>query len=209
MARWIEALRRDREQAESDLAALHAEAARLRAALDLAERDKAHAVAEQGRAEAERREAAQDAGRLIREKRTAEAERDAMRSVVEKAKVWRRHRNFEYRPGEINPHLLTAHQEDLDLAKAVDQMAPSGPRGEPQSDDRGEVAGTDTVEAQEGTRRVWRHRGCGYMSTPPLPVPCPSCGNDAEWVTAMNTAGPTPTIVATTMGAPLVVKHVV
>lgn len=42
--------------------------------------------------------------------------------VLNAARAWRKLRNFEYRPGEINPHLLTAHQEDLDLARAVDAL---------------------------------------------------------------------------------------
>jgi hypothetical protein len=45
----------------------------------------------------------------------------------------------------------------------VDQVAPSGPPRRPQSDDRGEVAGTDTVEAQEGTQP------CPHQER------CPSC----------------------------------
>jgi hypothetical protein len=48
-------------------------------------------------------------------------QRDALLSVAEAAKAWRSQRNLQYRPGEINPHLLTATHEDLDLARAVDE----------------------------------------------------------------------------------------
>jgi len=61
----------------------------------------------------------------LAEEREQTALRDA---VVEAAQVWRSYRNFKYRPGEINPHLLSAHQEDLDLAQTIDAWAEGGGR---------------------------------------------------------------------------------
>jgi hypothetical protein len=73
-------------------------------------------------------------------------------------------RNFEAdRADKAESDLAALHAEtarlrtELDRARAhvlVDQMAPSGPLLTRQGDDRGEVAGTDTVEAEEGTQRA-------------------------------------------------------
>lgn len=64
---------------------------------------------------------------LVVELDEARAEIARLIDVYHKAEAWRRQRNFEYRRGEINPHLLTAHHEDLDLAHAVDAYRASTP----------------------------------------------------------------------------------
>lgn len=61
--------------------------------------------------------------RLKSELALAVRERDQMRPVFKAAVAWRHWRNFEYRPGKTNPDLVNAHQEDLDLAKAVDALS--------------------------------------------------------------------------------------
>jgi hypothetical protein len=62
-----------------------------------------------------------------------DAESAKIAAVVEAATAWRAQRNFEYRPGEVNFHLVTAHHEDLRLAHAVDaltlQTVPTQPEG--------------------------------------------------------------------------------
>jgi hypothetical protein len=135
----------ERDQARADLAALHAEAARLRAALDLVERDKAHELvdelmAERNTALDQRDQWKYNAGiwennrhGWHRRALEAEDERDAMRPVVEHAvslvislKTWgeeARVNAFAEWPGLVAA--ATAY---------VDQMAPSGPHVPPVDD---------------------------------------------------------------------------
>jgi hypothetical protein len=230
----------ERDQARADLAALHAEAARL-----ATDRAKAHAIVDDLMAERnaalDKRDHARTAAANMRQARNAaQAERSALGPLVEavlrfveiesgrsaameNCSAWLEEQKVRRaaliaavdqmaahdaaRPTRgLSPQVPNSTGGPQTDGSAVDQMAPSGPPSEPQGDDQGAVAGTDTVEAQEGTQRLWRHGGCGYIATPPLPVPCPRCGNDAEWITAMNTTGPTPTIAL--RSEPLVVRDV-
>lgn len=145
----------ERDQTRADLAALHAEAARLRAALDLAERDKAHAVVEQLRLMAERDEAKAAAARMRLARNEAQAERAALGPLVEAVL------KFVEAEAQRSPAMenCSAWLEEQKVRRAVllaavDQMPPFGTPGTRQSDERGEVAGTDTVEAQEDTQGI-------------------------------------------------------
>lgn len=154
----IAAVKIQRDEHRADLAALHAEAARLRAALDLAERDKAHALVEQLRLTTERDEALR---MLAKEQRDQSnrwgpvlAERDAMRPVVEAAKAC----VIQIKARGIAANNQWLRDETRALIAAVDQMAPSRPHLPPQSDERGEEVAESGSEASGGSEgdRDWR-----------------------------------------------------